>query len=201
MSRAILRKNKTLEGLEAMRALSRAVKDIDEVKETSELVKESSCIALETLNDMLTFDKIDENKLVLEKEEMNVWTFVSDTIRPFRINAMKEQVVLTAECMNSESEWTEHFFIKADKFKLKQVLRNFVSNSMKFCDKSNGEVQIMVERRQVDATAVVRSGRADEVAKDVVRVNVTDNGVGISPDNQKKLFGQYVQFNASALQQ
>ena len=204
--RAFLRKNKTLEGLEATRILSRAVNEIEEVKETSELVKESSCIALETLNDMLTFDKIDEKKLVLEKEEMNVWSFVSDTIRPFRINAMKEDVTMTSECVNVDTKWFENYYVHADKFKLKQVLRNFVSNAMKFCDKlGRGEVQIVVEKRQVVSRKALSlkelaTDKVDAV-QDVVRVNVKDNGCGISPENQKKLFRQYVQFNASALQQ
>ncbi|RYH20865.1 ATP-binding protein [archaeon] len=38
-------------------------------------------------------------------------------------------------------------------------------------------------------------------SKDIVRISVTDTGAGISVQNQKKLFGQYVQFNAAQLQQ
>lgn len=34
-----------------------------------------------------------------------------------------------------------------------------------------------------------------------LRITVTDTGYGISKENQTKLFGQYVQFNAAALQQ
>eukprot|EP01037_Dinobryon_pediforme_P048674 gene48674-biopygen18219 len=69
--------------------------ELEEVQETTDLVKESSNIALETLNDLLTFDKIDDKKLSLEVEEMDMWTFVMETVRPFRINAVKEQIALT----------------------------------------------------------------------------------------------------------
>jgi signal transduction histidine kinase len=34
-----------------------------------------------------------------------------------------------------------------------------------------------------------------------LRISVIDSGYGISKDDQKKLFGQYVQFNANELQQ
>ena len=204
---------KSAVGAEEARLLSKVVEEIEEVKETSELVKESSCIALETLNDMLTFDKIDDNKLVLEREELDVWSFVSETARPFRLNAMKEKVTLIIDCVHIETNWFDTCFINADKFKLKQVLRNFVSNAMKFCDKQKGVVQISVEKRQSSSldlesqlvtqlsTLVSKLNSTEQLAsKEVVRVSVTDNGCGISPDNQKKLFGKYVQFNASALQ-
>ena len=55
------------------------------------MAKESpSSIALEALNDMLTFDKIDDHKLLLEVEVLDVWDFVNETVKPFKINAIKE---------------------------------------------------------------------------------------------------------------
>ena len=156
--------------------------------DTLDLVKESSTIALETLNDMLTFDKIDEKKLVLEVEDVDVWTFICETVRPFRINAMKEQLSLTTECLDLESNWLQRFVIKADRFKLNQVLRNFLSNAMKFSPKRTGSVKVLVEPYLLQSPS-----RG-------VRVSVTDNCFGISVENQKALFGQYVQFKASELQ-
>ena len=41
---------------------------------------------------------------------------------------------------------------------------------------------------------------ADEQHPAWLRVEVTDSGAGMSKENQKKLFGQYVQFNANSLQ-
>ena len=54
------------------------------------MAKESpSSIALEALIDMLTFDKIDDHTLLLEVEDLNVWDFVNETVKPFKINAIK----------------------------------------------------------------------------------------------------------------
>ena len=186
--------------------MTSTVKIMDEKEnllETLDLVKESSTIALETLNDMLTFDKIDEKKLVLEVEDVDIWTFVSDTVRPFRINAMKDQVSLTTECSDLESNWLQRCCIKADRFKLNQVLRNFLSNALKFSPKKTGSVKVLVERVLVSNPLTTPLGWLDsssQIANEVVRVSVTDNGCGISLENQKSLFGQYVQFNASTLQ-
>ena len=162
--------------------------------ETIDLVKESSNIALENLNDMLTFDKIDEKKLVLEVEDVDVWSFVSETVRPFRINAANDEVALTIlQCPDNDSDRSKGWYIKADRFKLNQVLRNFVSNALKFSPKKTGIVQVLVER-------VVKTTIDEETERDFVRISVSDNGSGISMENQKSLFEQYVQFNASVLQ-
>ena len=185
-----------------LQSMIKLAMEIDEVAETSKLIKESTAIALDTLNDMLTLDKIEENKLELELDSLDVWSFVSETVRPFRINAMKERVNLSVECLDLESDWPKRYEIIADKFKLKQVLRNFLSNAIKFCknfeegDGVGGEVKVYVEWfcKNSEQTHRLTKGQL------FVRVSVSDNGCGLSAEQQAKLFGQYVQFNASKLQ-
>eukprot|EP00597_Dinobryon_sp_UTEXLB2267_P016119 CAMPEP_0201097156 /NCGR_PEP_ID=MMETSP0812-20130820/6224_1 /ASSEMBLY_ACC=CAM_ASM_000668 /TAXON_ID=98059 /ORGANISM="Dinobryon sp., Strain UTEXLB2267" /LENGTH=669 /DNA_ID=CAMNT_0047351909 /DNA_START=184 /DNA_END=2193 /DNA_ORIENTATION=- len=169
--------------------------------ETGDLVKESSCLALETLNDMLTFDKMDEQKLVVEVDDLDVWGFVSDSVRPFAINALKAQVKLDVQCVDQHTRWIENFTIRADRFKLNQVLRNFISNALKFCRNPRGEVRVLVEHRLQEGRVVKPPGSGgSQIVRDFVRVSVEDNGAGISAENQRRLFGQYVQFDAGALQ-
>lgn len=177
-----------------LQQLKSASNQLAEGLETSDLIKESCCIALDTLNDMLTFDKIDEKKLVLEIEDFDIWSFVSEAVRPFHVNAMKAGVSLSLDCLKQESNWFKRSFVKADKYKLKQVVRNFVSNALKFCRKVDGVVQVRVEPLNHGETSATKGSK-------VVRVSVSDNGCGISKENQSRLFGQYVQFAASALQE
>jgi signal transduction histidine kinase len=101
-----------------------------------------------------------------------------------------------------QSRWVEGWRIRADRFKLNQVLRNFVSNALKFCGSPRGEVEVSVERYYVAGGRLVRppGSEGPQVVQDFVRVSVVDNGAGISQENQRRLFGQYVQFDAGALQ-
>ena len=47
---------------------------------------QSSCkIAVEILNDMLLYDKIESKKLVLELEHISPWSFMKNTVKPFFI--------------------------------------------------------------------------------------------------------------------
>jgi signal transduction histidine kinase len=164
-----------------------------------------------TLNDLLTFDKIDESKLVLELKDTNPWTLVCETMNPFKINAGKADIELTSACCNlsenpqtpleSDDHWLNRYKIIVDQFKLKQVLRNLISNALKFTP-SNGKVKVSVELKANDNRSNSFLAFNNECVSDIfVRLSVADNGCGISLQNQKKLFGQYVQFDANALQQ
>jgi len=185
-----------------LNSLSKDLETVHGLLETGELVKESSSLALETLNDMLTFDKMDEKKLVVEVEDVDVWAFVSETVRPFSLNATKAQVQLEVKCEDLQSNWIENWKIRADRFKLNQVLRNFMSNALKFCSGPRGEVQVSVEHYYVSGGRLVRppGSEGPQVVEDFVRVSVKDDGAGISQENQRRLFGQYVQFDPGALQ-
>ena len=50
------------------------------------------------------------------------------------------------------------------------------------------------------AASATSSSSSVAAASCVLRVEVIDSGAGISRENMKKLFGQYVQFNANVLQ-
>jgi signal transduction histidine kinase len=111
-------------------------------------VHESCKVALDTLNDLLIFDKIDEGKLVIEIEDINPWTLLIDTSKPFEINAKQDHVAFTISCIDPEiTQWSLSSFIHADKFKLSQVIRNLISNALKFTNhKGDGYVKVKLEK-------------------------------------------------------
>eukprot|EP01031_Cornospumella_fuschlensis_P030741 gene30741-37143_t len=173
---------------EGIPAAPMSLSDLREMIDTVGQVNESCKVALSTLDDLLTFDKIDEQKLVIEMQEINPWTFVCAAAKPFAINARQAQVHFHVNLHDRESAWVKRHVIKGDVFKLSQVLRNLISNALKFTP-IDGTVEVRLQRDPTFSS------------KDVVRISVTDTGAGISLQNQKKLFGQYVQFNAAQLQQ
>eukprot|EP00607_Mallomonas_marina_P002327 CAMPEP_0182424100 /NCGR_PEP_ID=MMETSP1167-20130531/10251_1 /TAXON_ID=2988 /ORGANISM="Mallomonas Sp, Strain CCMP3275" /LENGTH=351 /DNA_ID=CAMNT_0024603645 /DNA_START=177 /DNA_END=1232 /DNA_ORIENTATION=- len=78
--------------------------------------------------------------------------------------------------------------IDVDKNKIAQVLRNLVSNGLKFTS-NRGKVDVNVSLETVN-----------EPKGQVLKVEVSDNGAGISKVNQNKLFKEIVQFNPGILQ-
>jgi signal transduction histidine kinase/CheY-like chemotaxis protein len=175
--------------------------DVHEIEDTVKQVQDSCKVAVETLDDLLTFDKLDENKLVIEVDYLDPWTFLCDAAKPFEINARVLNIKYVIEVEDNggltpaNCQWLKKYFIKGDKFKLAQVIRNLCSNALKFTP-SGGTVSV-----KLALIAQSESSRGRQHNAPVVRMTVTDSGAGISKEHQCKLFGQYVQFNASKLQQ
>ena len=67
-------------------------------------------------------------------------------------------------------------FVMADRDRLIQVVINLLSNAAKFCDPEKGQVTVLLN---------AHSGKA--------RVAVADNGPGIQPDEQERIFGKFHQ--------
>ena len=93
--------------------------------------------------------------------------------------------------------------ILADQYKLSQVVRNLVSNALKFTSKP-GTVKVSVDVISADSNEVARMlADIKGMAKSsfYLRISVTDSGCGISKENQAQLFGGIIQFNPGELQQ
>jgi signal transduction histidine kinase len=87
--------------------------------------------------------------------------------------------------------------LKIDPHKMTQVIRNLLTNALKFTS-AGGAVVVQISRQPEFSNG--KRLVQDEDYKGVFRVAVVDTGAGISKDNLPKLFGQYVQFNAGKLQ-
>jgi signal transduction histidine kinase len=68
-----------------------------------------------------------------------------------------------------------------DRDRLVQVMVNLVSNAVKFCDPQRGQIGIKLRRVQEN-----------------LRVDVSDNGIGIKPEDQHKIFEKFLQIKDPA---
>ncbi|WP_181306385.1 tetratricopeptide repeat-containing sensor histidine kinase [Rufibacter sp. XAAS-G3-1] len=117
------------------------------------------------LDNLLVWAKIQMKGVRLEPEPYQLRDLVEQNIRLLLPQAQKKGISL----QNSVSE--EHWAL-VDEETLKLVFRNLLSNSIKFCHEG--------------AVVEVMAHGSDE---DQLVITVKDCGVGISPENQLKLFG------------
>jgi signal transduction histidine kinase len=132
------------------------------------LVQRSAENLTEMVSDLLDIAKIEAGKVDLRPDGFSVEELFASLRGMFRPLATSEQVALVFE--DAAPPITLH----TDEQRIAQVLRNFISNALKFT--TSGEVRIAA--RLEDA---------------VVRFTVTDTGIGISPADQQRIFEEFAQ--------
>lgn len=124
---------------------------------------------LEMVNDLLDLAKVEAGKVTVNPTEINVNEFLATLRGMFRVLFGSKSVELVFEKSNIETIYT-------DEAKLSQILRNFISNSLKFTEK--GEVSV--------------TANLSETGKEIV-FSVSDTGIGISKIDQERIFEEYAQ--------
>jgi PAS domain S-box-containing protein len=130
------------------------------------------------LNDILDISKLDSGKLSLEKIDFNLNKCINEAIYlTSHIASIKHIDIIYKPSFD-----TETYYI-GDVTRLRQILLNFLSNAVKFTDQ--GCINIDVQRNII-------SNDEHELT-----INVKDTGIGISSENQKKLFRQFTQADST----
>lgn len=144
----------------------------DEQKDCIKDIRISGQHLLEMINDILDLSKIEAGKMSLQLEEFSVVDVVEEVNAIINALALKKDIELTLTC-------PQNSLIEADRIKIKQVFYNLLSNAIKFTPEG-GKVKTQLK-----------------VTPSNLKVKVTDNGIGISEEDQMKLFAPFTQIDTS----
>jgi two-component system sensor histidine kinase/response regulator len=150
----------------------------DEQREYIETVRQSGDALLTIINDILDFSKIEAGKVNLEKLNFDLRATVEDVSRLLAERAQDKGLELI-----SFVEYDVPTAVSGDPFRLRQVLANLLGNAMKFTEE--GEVVLRTSLVEQD----------DEEA--VISFEVSDTGIGITPEQQERLFRSFSQADTS----
>ncbi|MGH2688222.1 MAG: response regulator, partial [Actinomycetota bacterium] len=154
-------------------------------RELAEIARSSGEGLLEVVNDILDFSKIEAGKVRLEVLDFHLGTVVAEVADMLAPRAHERGLELLAFVDPSLPP-----LMTGDPGRLRQVLVNLAGNAVKFTE--TGEVVLRaVPAGSPDGTG---DGTGDEV---VVRFEVTDTGIGISPEDQPLLFDSFYQVDSS----
>eukprot|EP00607_Mallomonas_marina_P007586 CAMPEP_0182418402 /NCGR_PEP_ID=MMETSP1167-20130531/2846_1 /TAXON_ID=2988 /ORGANISM="Mallomonas Sp, Strain CCMP3275" /LENGTH=613 /DNA_ID=CAMNT_0024592597 /DNA_START=164 /DNA_END=2005 /DNA_ORIENTATION=- len=171
-------------------------------KNLSEIVSDTqaSCdIAVTLLDDLLAYEKLEAGVMVLEKTSVRTMMFLKDAAKPFLIQARQAGVHLYFSDERELNHLFRHSLLICDKNKLNQVLRNLVSNGLKFTP-AGGSVVISACIMSSSNVLIADESQMDDNEEKFIRIDVKDTGAGISKENQIKLFDNIIQFHAGKLQ-
>jgi len=143
-------------------------------------VRESAEALLRIIDDILDFSKIEAGRLDLESVPVSMPTIingVAETLAP-TVRKRDRDVSLISFTDPNCPDW-----VLSDPVRLRQILMNLAGNAVKFTEA--GKVVIAVEKQEIKNHQVV------------LRFRVSDTGIGISKDNQQKLFEAFTQAEGS----
>lgn len=139
-----------------------------------DVIHTSGANLLELINDILDLSKIEAGKLTVEITEVNFFKIIDDAHRLFfpvsQENKLNFSIIQTTDLPE---------FIASDEMRLSQILRNLISNSMKFTP-AGGDVNLSLS-----------------VVNERLKMVVSDTGIGIPKAQQEKIFGAFNQADGS----
>jgi two-component system cell cycle sensor histidine kinase PleC len=144
-------------------------------KEYIDDINSSGIHLLSLINDILDYSKAEAHKLEVECVDINLTKIATSSLRLVEPRAKEAKVKLVSQMPE------EHIVMSGDPKRMKQVILNILSNSVKFTPE-NGEVTIAVE---------------EEKAEGVVKVIISDTGIGISQKDISKALSPFGQIDSS----
>ena len=217
-----------------------------------EEVQTSAQSAVDVLNDVLNYDKVENSSLTLEITMIPVFLLIEKTIAEFKLPAAKKRVHLKIIYERSESERNrvaakpndieqqspsslvvsrvnelpneiQNLRVAGDTSRIAQVLRNLLSNALKFTP-AEGTIVVRTSHIQqsirfvkhgtphhrsdtdagtspvFDTIDLANGEKVSAEGRGHVLFSVEDNGAGMSKEQLGRLFGEGVQFNVNELQ-
>lgn len=142
------------------------------------IIYDSSKILLDLINDILDISKIEAGKVSLKEEIFDFPAMLSNIKSMFELQAMKSQLYFRMEVSD-----TLPSRIRTDKHRVEQVLMNLINNAIKFTEKGGITIKVAL---------------ASQIEKQLkFHVSITDTGIGIYPEQRKKLFQKFEQLDNS----
>lgn len=141
-----------------------------------ETVHNSGESLLLIINDILDFSKIEAGRLVLEKVDFSPRAVVEDVLSLLSEQAHRKGLVLTSDMPPHLPE-----VLNGDAMRLRQILLNLVGNAIKFTE--HGLVSISVQPNKHNKTTL--------------DFRISDTGIGIKPEVQRRLFQPFIQADSS----
>jgi len=149
-----------------------------EQREFAQTVKTSGENLLTIINDILDFSKIEAGKMRIEIIDFDLQAAVEDVVGLLAEKAREKGLEIA-----SLIEYDVPMALRGDPGRIRQILTNLLGNAIKFTEE--GEVVLKIELAE----------NLDDSVK--IRFSVSDTGIGMSVEQQRKLFQSFTQADTS----
>ncbi len=138
-------------------------------REAVERIFQSAQNLVGIVDDLLNITRLEQGRMEYSFEKVDLSALTKEIVDSLYPNALNKKLGLTFENDNAQD-----YFVNADLLKIRQVVLNLVDNAIKYT--KEGAVKVNVSRDSV---------------KKIIKVMVTDSGVGITPELRTRLFEKF----------
>ncbi len=142
-------------------------------------IKKSSETLLNILNDILDLSKLEAGKMALHPKPVDVRFMVEKVYTLFLQQAKAKNNFLSYQV-----DPKIPYFLEADETRLIQIISNLMSNAIKFTEDGQVSLKFTLAAQREEAVHLL--------------VEVADTGLGISPEDQNRLFSTFTQLDNSS---
>jgi signal transduction histidine kinase/HPt (histidine-containing phosphotransfer) domain-containing protein len=147
-------------------------------------IRQSADALMQLLNDILDFSKIEAGRLDLESIEFGLRDAVGKSVQLLMLRAAEKDLELACRVDPRIPDR-----VVGDPGRLRQIIVNLVGNAVKFTEQGEVVVNVEPENDDVDDASVR------------LHISVRDTGIGIAPDQQKRIFEVFAQEDTSTTRQ
>jgi signal transduction histidine kinase/DNA-binding NarL/FixJ family response regulator len=143
----------------------------DQVQDGLEIIQQSGEHLLTLINDVLDLSKIEAQKMELYPTQFHLAEFLNSVAGIIRMRAEQKDIMFNHEVSTQIPSG-----VYADEKRLRQILLNLLGNAVKFTEHGGVTFRVSV---------------GDEIAEDghqIIRFEVADTGVGMTPEQLEKIF-------------
>jgi PAS domain S-box-containing protein len=130
---------------------------------------------LNLINDVLDLSRLEAGQMSMSAVRTDVGLLVSEIVSVFKLKAQEKNIFLKVDCAGI------HYPLYIDNLRLRQMILNLVGNAVKFTASGGITVRGNFEPDEEGGSA------------GTLRIDVSDTGIGILPENAKKIFDPFVQ--------
>ena len=158
------------------------------IRDSLEALRRNAIRLKNLTNDILDVSRIEAGTLKLNKERINLNEKVRNVVKDISTtNVQVAEKGLTIEFLSDKKNDEIEYYVNADKSRVFQVLSNLINNAIKFTDK-NGVISVLLSK-----TKSLSSSKNNTVEENEhVLIRIKDNGSGIDPEIQSRLFSKFV---------
>jgi len=148
-----------------------------EIPQLADELRQSATSLVNLVSNVLDVTRFDTDKLELHESEFALARLLEEEVRQVLPLAQAKNLILDIDPPTAGGDGTldGRCMLRADRIKLGRVLGNLLGNAIKFTDR--GGIRVTTSR-QPDGS---------------VKIAVTDTGIGISPENQSRIFDEFWQ--------